>query len=304
MAIGRAVRTAMVGRPVWLSVLVRPRVRSAFGWVVVVGLVVGVALHRPTLLGGRTSYVFVGGTSMEPALRTGDLVLVEPARSYVVGDVVAYRPLQAPDRTIVHRIVGGDDAAGFIVRGDGRVTPDFDRPHGSELLGRAVLVAPLVGWAIALLQSPIGSSTLAVAALAVGLAPVISTLRTRRRVPRGKGGSRRGDRLPQDGGRKDLDACPGSEEVVVGPLEGLEAEPQRPPSVRIGSAGLGDGVLHPGGSDGIPKPAKRVRVGPERHFDAFEALLELRRRRRPVRREVEIRGALEVLLERYDVDDA
>lgn len=162
---GRARRTAigaLRGRPR----LCRPRVPSIVGWMAIGALVILIAVHRPPLLGGRTSYVFVGGVSMEPTLRGGDLAIVEPAPRYAVGQIVAYHPAQAPERTIVHRIVGGD-AAGFVVRGDNRTTADYDRPRASDLLGRSVVIVPLAGWVLALIRSPLGMAAIAVSALAL-----------------------------------------------------------------------------------------------------------------------------------------
>jgi signal peptidase len=46
---------------------------------------------RPVSLGGPAAYVFVSGQSMEPTLRTSDLVVALEQSSYGIGDVVVYR---------------------------------------------------------------------------------------------------------------------------------------------------------------------------------------------------------------------
>ncbi|MBI3073905.1 MAG: S24/S26 family peptidase [Deltaproteobacteria bacterium] len=106
--------------------------------------------------GDRTSIV-VAGTSMEPWIRQGDRVWLEPlARgelSFRVGDVV----LIADDRIRqLHRIIG-IDGAGFVVKGDAcdggalRVAPSLvlGRATSLERRGRSVPFRRLAGRVIA-----------------------------------------------------------------------------------------------------------------------------------------------------------
>jgi signal peptidase len=122
------------------------------------------ALLWPHSLGGGVSYVMVVGRSMEPGLHTGDLVVVQRARSYDVGDVIAYR---VPDgqpgagATIIHRITGGSEAEGYITQGDNRSGADAWRPGPGDVLGRRWVLVPRAGWALAGLQSPLPLATLA-----------------------------------------------------------------------------------------------------------------------------------------------
>lgn len=108
----------------------------------------------PRQLGGSMTYVTTFGTSMEPVLHRGDLVLVRPASEYRVGDIVAYRSSQL--RTLVlHRIVGlqGDR---FVFKGDNNSWLDVERPDRSDLLGKlAVRLAGMGTW-LRRLRSPAG----------------------------------------------------------------------------------------------------------------------------------------------------
>jgi signal peptidase I len=108
----------------------------------------------PRQLGGSMTYVTTFGTSMEPVLHRGDLVLVRPASEYRAGDIVAYRSSQL--RTLVlHRIVGmqGDR---FVFKGDNNSWLDVERPARSDLLGRLTVRLPGMGTWLGRLRSPAG----------------------------------------------------------------------------------------------------------------------------------------------------
>jgi signal peptidase len=133
-----------------------------------VALVVAWALTlRPHLLGGPATYVIVSGHSMEPTLRTGDLVVALERGSYRAGDIVTYRvPEGEPGEgaLVIHRITGGSARDGFVTRGDNREGADQWRPKPGDILGKRVLTVPSVGLVFAWVQTPVGL------AIAAGLA--------------------------------------------------------------------------------------------------------------------------------------
>jgi signal peptidase len=93
---------------------------------------------------------------MLPGLHGGDLVMVERHSVYRVGDVVAYH---IPDgvfrgRRIIHRIVGGDAATGFVMRGDNNPDDDLWRPLRPDIEGRFWKRLPAVGRAVAFARAP------------------------------------------------------------------------------------------------------------------------------------------------------
>lgn len=119
---------------------------------------------RPGALGGPATYVIVAGTSMEPELQSDDLVVAFEQSTYSVGDVVVYRVPAAESGAgthIVHRIVGGDPRAGFLVKGDSREGPDHWRPTADEIRGKMQLSIPFVGSALLFLRTPPGMALLA-----------------------------------------------------------------------------------------------------------------------------------------------
>jgi signal peptidase len=108
-------------------------------------------LLRPGFLGGAAGYVIVSGGSMEPTLYTGDLVVTRKEANYQPGDIVAFR---VEGGIVIHRIVGGSAAEGFIVRGDNKDAPDRWRPKPNEIVGRQWLHLPSAGRSVAALREP------------------------------------------------------------------------------------------------------------------------------------------------------
>ena len=121
-------------------------------------------LLRPSSLGGPSTYVIVSGSSMEPTLDSGDLVVAFERGSYSVGDVVVYRVPAAESgagTNIVHRIVGGNPQTGFLVKGDSREGPDHWEPTADEILGKMEVSVPSVGSGLLFLRTPPGMALLA-----------------------------------------------------------------------------------------------------------------------------------------------
>ncbi len=101
---------------------------------------------------------------MEPTYHTGDLVIVESASGYSVGDIVAYRVPAGEigeGHVVVHRIVGGDPTAGFAVRGDNNGAPDPWTPRIGDIEGKAWLLVPGLGSLIAFVHQPVIAGGLA-----------------------------------------------------------------------------------------------------------------------------------------------
>lgn len=122
------------------------------------------ALLWPASLGGKVHYVMVSGTSMEPRMYTGDLVLVREQASYQVGDAVAYEVPAGEvgaGSVVIHRIAGGDAASGFRTQGDNRDTPDVWQPTEADILGKRQVLVPQAGSLVARLRDPLPLAVLA-----------------------------------------------------------------------------------------------------------------------------------------------
>ncbi|MGZ8566884.1 MAG: signal peptidase I [Actinomycetota bacterium] len=119
----------------------------------------GTYFLAPTQLGGRTTYVTTVGTSMEPLLHAGDLVVVRADAPYSVGDVVAYQSPEL-DTVVLHRIVARDGDH-FVFKGDNNTWLDSYHPTADQLLGRMVVRLPGFGRHLGAVDTPMGMATIA-----------------------------------------------------------------------------------------------------------------------------------------------
>jgi signal peptidase len=121
-------------------------------------------LLRPVTLGGPAGYQIISGHSMEPLLHTGDLVITQSASTYAVGDLIAFHvPAGQPGAgsIVIHRIVSGDGASGFVVKGDNKPAPDSWQPKASDVMGRSWIALPGSGDVLLTLRRPIVLGALA-----------------------------------------------------------------------------------------------------------------------------------------------
>jgi nickel-type superoxide dismutase maturation protease len=90
-------------------------------------------------MGNRQLTFRVEGNSMNPLLRDGDEILLEPAGSYKVGDVVvATHPIQT-DLTIVKRIIAIEDGRFRLMGDNPRESSDhFGLVDHSKIIGKFV----------------------------------------------------------------------------------------------------------------------------------------------------------------------
>lgn len=119
---------------------------------VAVEVIVGVALVTliALTLADYITLAVVEGTSMEPTLQSGDLVVVMKRVSLddiAVGDIIVYRRGGA---LIIHRVIRVEDGA-LITKGDNNWLPDppvrFQAVVGKVLgFGDGVVKVPLVGY--------------------------------------------------------------------------------------------------------------------------------------------------------------
>jgi len=157
---GGAARTAVVGTAVvevtgeqGPATVGRRLPRRIAGTLILIGVTTAwFGLLAPRFMGGPASYVMVSGTSMEPSLSTGDLVVARRQAEYRVGDVVAYRVPEGEvgeGQVVIHRIIGGSAGLGYVLQGDNRDTPDLWRPHPDDIDGKLWFVIPGAGrWAL------------------------------------------------------------------------------------------------------------------------------------------------------------
>jgi len=149
-----------------LTVVTIARRCLTLAWLLVVaGLI---ALAAVTHL--ATTFV-IQGSSMQPAIPFGSLIVVAPASADAVrvGDVVAIR---ADNGVVIsHRVTRTVDLASersYEIKGDANPTPDPILVPERAVIGRVALSLPYAGFAAAMLGSPSGLVSL-LAMVATGL---------------------------------------------------------------------------------------------------------------------------------------
>jgi signal peptidase I len=145
----------------------------------------------PARLGGSATYLMVRGTSMLPAFRTGDLVVVREAARYRAGEVVAYENRQLHE-VVLHRIVAVEGGR-YVLKGDNNSFEDAYRPARAELIGRLWLRVAGAGRLLRAMREPRNAALLTgVVAMATVAGEANRRARRRRRRALGLGGGAAG----------------------------------------------------------------------------------------------------------------
>ncbi|PIR05390.1 signal peptidase I [Candidatus Kuenenbacteria bacterium CG11_big_fil_rev_8_21_14_0_20_37_9] len=97
--------------------------------------------------------------SMQPAIKTGSLVVVMAAREYAVNDIITFGAIGMEKIPITHRIVDVRDRgleSLYVTKGDANNAPDKKEVRLEEIIGRVLFTMPYIGYAIGFGKKPIG----------------------------------------------------------------------------------------------------------------------------------------------------
>lgn len=115
----------------------------------------------PTVMGHKALSVLSG--SMEPAIRTGDVIIIRPlGQSEAVreGDVITFRVKDQPEMLITHRVVGILSADGgppaYLTRGDATAASETAVVNREQVLGRLAWRVPYFGYIVHFVRTPAG----------------------------------------------------------------------------------------------------------------------------------------------------
>ncbi|WP_062136250.1 signal peptidase I [Demequina aestuarii] len=140
---------------------------EGLSWVL---LAIAVYLLWPASLGGGTSLVIVSGQSMVPTYSSGDLVVARKGEPQL-GDVIIYAPEDLGGAQVVHRIIGGDAASGWVLQGDNNDFVDPFNPAGAEVRGIVQVHVPNAGVVTMWLLNPLVWCGVILVALVIALWP-------------------------------------------------------------------------------------------------------------------------------------
>ncbi len=127
-----------------------------------IGLIALVALllvFSAVPIPGNFRVMIVQSGSMEPAIKTGSVVVIKSASEYKIGDVITFGPYSKTKTPTTHRIyeIKGDcPNCTFVTKGDANNGPDQRDIRLSDIIGKVLLDVPYVGYAVATAKKPVG----------------------------------------------------------------------------------------------------------------------------------------------------
>lgn len=94
---------------------------------------------------------------MEPAIMTGDVVVIQNRGTYFINDVITFRT-SSGDRIVTHRIIAVDreKVKKYSTKGDANRTGDEDAIDDQQIIGKVILVIPKLGYFVAFSKSSRG----------------------------------------------------------------------------------------------------------------------------------------------------
>jgi len=108
---------------------------------------------------GNFKVKVVKSGSMEPYIKTGGIVVIKPAESYKVGDVITFGEDTKTQIPTTHRIVAVNGNGGsqvFTTKGDANDSEDADTTRFDEIRGKVILTVPYLGYVLDFAKQPIG----------------------------------------------------------------------------------------------------------------------------------------------------
>jgi signal peptidase len=130
----------------------------AFFGVVFVGCLVLLTIVIP-VMNGSLHFLTVLSGSMTPAISPGDIVVSQYIDPDIieVEDIITFQHAEQDDTTsITHRVINistNDNQRVFYTKGDANENPDLTPITSEDVIGKVVLVIPLLGYLVNFAQS-------------------------------------------------------------------------------------------------------------------------------------------------------
>ncbi len=108
---------------------------------------------------GNFKVKVVKSGSMEPAIKTGGIVVIKPSGSYKVGDIITFGEDTKTQIPTTHRIMGSSGSGSsqvFTTKGDANDSVDAETTSISEIRGKVILTVPYLGYVLDFAKQPIG----------------------------------------------------------------------------------------------------------------------------------------------------
>jgi signal peptidase I len=142
------------------------KVLSRIGYGIFVTAVVLLGLLLVTSLipvPGNIQVKIVQSGSMEPAIKTGAMVVIRPSSEYRVGDVIMFGEDTKTKVPTTHRIVSDEVRSGvfyYTTKGDANEDPDPQQVAQSEVIGKVLFSISYLGYVLDFAKKPLGFALL------------------------------------------------------------------------------------------------------------------------------------------------
>lgn len=97
--------------------------------------------------------------SMEPAIKTGSVIMTAPFRDYKKDDVITFGSADRSNEPTTHRIYDLEVVEGkiyYITQGDANNAPDSRKVAQEEVVGKMLFHIPYAGYLVASVRKPLG----------------------------------------------------------------------------------------------------------------------------------------------------
>jgi len=143
----------------WLVILMKLfKILQYIFFVIIVIIALGVI--APLLpIPGNYQILVVQSGSMSPAIKMGSMVIVKPAESYAVNDVITFGEMGKDKTPITHRIHDIRVQEGesiYITKGDANDSPDQREISGNKVIGKVLFDISYLGYAVDTAKKPWG----------------------------------------------------------------------------------------------------------------------------------------------------
>lgn len=108
---------------------------------------------------GNIQIKIVQSGSMEPAIKTGSIVVIKPSANYAEGDVVTFGKDTKTEVPTTHRVVATRAVDGemlYTTKGDANEDADVREVRAGEIHGKVVANVPYLGFIIDFARKPAG----------------------------------------------------------------------------------------------------------------------------------------------------
>ena len=115
-------------------------------------LVAGVVAISAFKIPGSYKLLTVQSGSMEPSIKLGSVVVVQPAGDYKKGNVITVSEPENPKTSLTHRIFEVKEKDGktfYVTKGDANNAPDTEERPKENVIGRVLFSIPYIGFPIA-----------------------------------------------------------------------------------------------------------------------------------------------------------